>query len=235
MAWEVQTARPRANTFRRGWPRFSAIIIAALLHAIVLGRLMLGPHDPPAVRQPDSVRVTLVGEPEPEAARPPPPAPSVPESEPAEHPVEAPAADAVASPTDLSPAPAPPRPAPKPAEAAGGRPRRPRVIAHAVPAKPKPPQKPAPPEAPSTTASAVPDADQAPRRTFDERAAVYDVLVGAGGSVEAVRLARSSGMAGYDEAGERMIRGGMAFAPPDPASPGGTVMVVTIRFSPEER
>ncbi len=235
-AREAQTARPQANTLGRGWPRFSAIIIAALLHAIVLGRLMPGRHDPPAVQQPESLRVTLVGEPRPEAAQPsPPPAPSAPEPEPAEHPAEAPAADAVASPADLSLAAAPPRPAPKPAEVARGRPRRPHVVAHAAPAKPKPAEKPAPTEAPSASASAAPDADQAPRQTLGERAAVYDVLVGAGGSVEAVRLARSSGIAGYDEAGERMIRGGISFAPPDSASPDGRVMVVTIRFSPEER
>ncbi len=218
---------------RRGWPQSSAFVMAALLHAIVLGGLMPPSlHDPPPVQQPRGIRVTIVQEPPPEPIQAE-PEPPIAEAEPIEHPRGAPAADAAPSPADTPLAAAPPAPPRKPAQTARVQAKQPRITARADRPKAKPRDAPAQSKASSGGASVEPDSGRDPHPMQGELAAVYDVLVDAAGGVQAVRLALSSGRPGYDEAGERMIRRAMTFEPPRAASPDGTVMVVTIRFSPE--
>ena len=62
--------------------------------------------------------------------------------------------------------------------------------------------------------------------------AVYQVLVGSGGTIQSIVLARSSGTPSYDAAGVAMIRNSMTFDPPPAGSPGAVAMIVTINFSP---
>ncbi len=62
--------------------------------------------------------------------------------------------------------------------------------------------------------------------------AVYQVVVGTGGTIQSIVLARSSGVPSYDAAGVTMIRNSMTFDPPPAGSPGAIPMIVTINFSP---
>lgn len=209
--------------------------MAALLHVAAIGWLTVpSRHDPVPVRKPDSIPVVvaLVAPPEPIPLAA--PEPVIADAQPAQDPQEALPADGEARPGEPLPGATSPASPQKSAEAAPAKAKRPRTIARADRPKDRAPGKPAQSEASRGNVSVAPDGGEASQQLHEE-VAVYDVLVGAGGSVQAIRLARSSGISGYDEAGERMIRNTMTFAPPRSASSDDTVMVVTIRFSPEER
>lgn len=65
-----------------------------------------------------------------------------------------------------------------------------------------------------------------------EGAAVYDIAVDRSGKVIGMRLARSSGVAGIDEAVAGMIRSSLPFPPLPPDYPDEVGIVVTIRVFP---
>jgi TonB family protein len=204
-----------------GAPEPKALLAAALLHAVVLGLPLLplrnGAPDRP--REPRALPVSILFIPDEE----PPPEDSVAEA-------DAAAADEAAA---APPAPQEAAPASPPADAARAEPADEPAAAlaaasaNAPPAKPRslprpPAPKPEPPRAAESEAMAVAHA-------FVAGTAVYDVALGAGGGVAAVKLLQSSGTAAFDAAGETMIRTALGFDPP--AQP--TAFTVTIRFTPE--
>jgi TonB family protein len=206
----------------RGWPNPEAMAAAAVAHAAVLAWLALHPAVPVPKDESSALTVRLL----------PPPSEPAPSEEPDAAPPPEAALPAEAAPPEETARPREAAPADEPSE----------IVAPPA-EKPKKPGKPSSQRAPARREHRrqKPEEDKSPSayanegaQEVAERTAVYSVSVGAGGIVESVTLARSSGAARFDAAGVSMIRNAMTFDPPPPGS-ASVAMIVTINFSPDAR
>lgn len=203
---EDTASEPPTVTTQRGWPSPDAIAAAVAAHAAVVAWLAAQPMAAAVRDHSVALTVRLVA----------PPANPVPSAAP-------------------SPAPAP-APAPAQADGDGAAPEPPAAKPKSL-AKPSAHPRPAHRERPRQKPETEPSTDVYTREGTQELpqgTAVYQVLVGGGGMIEGIALARSSGTPSYDAAGVAMIRNSMTFDPPPADSPGAVAMLVTIHFSPAD-
>jgi len=236
-------AMARARQRRRDWPGLRVAAVAAALHAVFIGWLVLDWRHPTPLPALEALQVRLVPTLPPTPTAPPlalAPAPRLPDPvPPAEARVEHAAAEAPPAPEVAAP-PAPPMPhmaEPKLAPALLHLPREPEPgqrVASLFRPTPKPPARRRVQSVPVRSDRPAIGAQDPVVDALGAGDALYRVAVETSGRIGAVTLLRSSGSPAIDQAGETKIRTTMNFPRRADALEATTFFSVTLHFTPEQ-